>query len=79
MCQSTGATAIQLMHDYGTKAFLLQWENFTAVRGCPVKVVSDRGSQLTSATNYVKWSQAQDPTKWGWSEIQSVTARRGTT
>ena len=53
VCQATGATAVLLMHDYGTEAFLLQYEHFTSVRGHPAKIVSDKGSQLTSAGNYV--------------------------
>ena len=51
-CLATGAVHSAVMHNYGTSAFLLQWENFTALRGCPRLVWSDKGSQLTSAGNY---------------------------
>ena len=52
-CLSTGAVHVGLMDTHGTEAFLMQWENFTALRGSPKVVWSDRGSQLTSASNYV--------------------------
>ena len=78
VCRSTGAVHTQLMHNYGTEAFLLQWSNFVALRGAPRKVVSDRGSQLTSAENYVSWKPAEDPTQWGWSEIEERSVREGT-
>ena len=52
-CLSTGAVHVNLMHTYGTEAFLLQWENFTALRCCSKQVWSDRGSQLTSSANYI--------------------------
>ena len=77
-CLSTGAVHAAVMHDYGTGAFLLQWENFTALRGCPKLVWSDRGSQLTSAGNYVTWSAREDPSTWGWDEISAQAARQGT-
>ena len=78
VCRSTGALHVQLMHNYGTEAFLLQWLNFVAIRGAPLKVVSDRGSQLTSANNYVTWEGKEDPSKWGWNEISEKAARGGT-
>ena len=52
-CLNTGALAIQLMHNYSTAAFILQWEHFVAVRGRPKWVHSDPGSQLKKATDYV--------------------------
>ena len=51
MCQMSGAIHLEVMHDYSTVAFLLQWWRFIAVHGCPAVVVSDRGSQLTSKEN----------------------------
>ena len=78
VCRSTGAVHTQLMHNYGTEAFLLQWDNFVAIRGVPRKVVSDRGSQLTSADNYVTWKESEDPAKWAWDEIEVRSAREGT-
>ena len=79
VCQATGALHIGVMHDYSTHAFLLQWDYFTAIRGVPAKVVSDRGSQLTSAGNTVAWGgdAKQDGSKL-WAEVESVSAKRGT-
>ena len=79
VCQATGALHIGVMHDYSTHALLLQWDHFTAIRGVPAKVVSDRGSQLTSAGNTVAWGAdgRQDGSKV-WAEVESVSARRGT-
>ena len=78
VCRSTGALHTQLMHNYGTEAFLLQWENFVAIRGTPMKVVSDQGSQLTSADNYVRWEEKESPKGWEWEKIQAKAARGGT-
>jgi hypothetical protein len=78
VCQGTGAVHTQLCHNYGTQAFLLQWENFTALRGHPSVVVSDRGSQLTSANNYVTWTKNEDPSNWDWDSVVTNGSRRGT-
>ena len=77
MCQSTGALHLEVMHNYGTEAFLLQWGSFAALRGVPATVVSDKGSQLTAKTNYVAWSEKEDPTHWGWENIEAKTAASG--
>ena len=53
VCQSTGALHIQVAHDYGKAAFLLQYDHFVALRDAPQKVVSDRGSQLTAASSFI--------------------------
>ena len=60
VCRATGALHTLVMHNYGTTVFLLQWSNFVALRGNPAKVVSDRGSQLTSGENYVAWTKEED-------------------
>ena len=31
ICQATGALHLELMHNYGTKALLLQWARFTSI------------------------------------------------
>ena len=77
VCQSTGAMHIAVMHNYGTKAFLTQWEQFVALRGKPSGVTSDKGSQLTSKENYVAWTDQEDPSRWGWEEIKAGDARKG--
>ena len=78
VCQSTGAVHCEVMHDYGTQAFLLQWNKFTAVRGVPGVAVSDCGSQLKSVKNTVAYPEAQDPKKWNWDEVEAAGARGGT-
>ena len=49
-CLNTGALTINLMHQYSTSAFLIQWEHFVAVRGRPTWVHSDPGSQLPGSS-----------------------------
>ena len=78
VCQSTGAVHSEVMHDYGTQAFLLQWEKFTAVRGVPGVAVSDCGSQLKSVKNTVAYPEAQDPKHRNWDEVETAGARGGT-
>ena len=31
VCQATGALHLELMHNYGTEALLLQWARFTSI------------------------------------------------
>ena len=61
VCMQTGATHLMLSHNYGTEAFLLQWSGFTALRGHPKLVISDRGSQLVSAASKLSWTRKEDP------------------
>ena len=72
VCQATGAVHTQVAHDYSTSAFLLQWDHFVAVRGRPTKVVSDRGSQLTSSNNTVKTDLIN------WEQVEGREARQET-
>merc|ERR1712082_565561 len=69
VCQSTGAVHAEVMHDYGTQAFLLQWSRFTAIRGVPGVAVSDCGSQLKTVKNTVAYPEAQAPKNWDWDEV----------
>ena len=66
-----------LCNNYEAEAFLLQWDQFAALRGCPAKVVSDRGSQLTAAAHYISWPASQDPSGWDWDMVSSRSARAG--
>ena len=64
VCQDTGAVYTQVAYDLSTNAFLIQWDHFVAVRGRPTKVVSARGSQLTSSentgkTDLLNWEQVE--------------------
>ena len=78
VCQTTGAVHVEVMHDYGTQAFLLQWGKFTALRGDPGVVVSDKGAQLTSKHNLVAYPEKHAPTNWDWESIKEAGARIGT-
>ncbi len=78
VCQATGALHTEVAYNYSTAAFINCWEHFTAVRGHPGKVVSDKGSQLTSSRNTVAWSAAECPAGWDWDEVEARGARRGT-
>ena len=77
-CFSTGAVHLLVMHDYSTQAFLLQLEHFVALKGRPLSVRSDRGSQVLSGKNYVAWEPKEDPKNWKWDKIDEITARSGT-
>jgi hypothetical protein len=79
VCQATGALHTEVAFDYSTDAFLNCWEHFAAVRGHPSKVVSDRGSQLTSSRNSVAFTNADSPVSWDWAEVKARGARKGTT
>ena len=76
VCQSTGAVHTQLSHNYGAEAFLLQYKHFVSIRGTPKQVVSDKGSQLTSAAITV--TASQDPMNWNWKEVEASSNRMGT-
>ena len=60
VCQATTAVHLEVAHDYGTDAFLLQFHRYAAIRDYPRKVVSDKGSQLTSADNAIAWTAKED-------------------
>ena len=48
-CLLSRAVHLDLATDYSTDGFLLVIRRFISIRGCPIKVWSDRGSQLRSA------------------------------
>ena len=78
VCQASGALHCELMPTAGTALLLLQWKRFTAIREDPEVVVSDKGSQLTSKNNTVAFSDKEAPAAWGWDEMRSESARKGT-
>ena len=61
VCQATGAMHMEVMHNYGTDALLLQWTRFVSIRGTPTKVVSDQGKQLTSSSNAATFTAKESP------------------
>ena len=69
VCQSTGAVHCEVMHEYGTQAFLLQWNIFTAIQGDPAVAVSDCGSQLKSSKNTVAYPDTEAPENWNWEGV----------
>ena len=75
---STGALHTKVTHNYGKEAFLLQYDHFVAFRDSPQKVVSDRGSQLTTASWFVTWTKEDSPTNMGWYKIAEQGAHQGT-
>merc|ERR1711867_296357 len=66
------------MHNYGTKALLLQWARFTSIRGDLAMVVSDQGKQLTSSSNAATFHAKESPDTWDWDEMKQTGARAGT-
>ena len=74
VCRRTGAVHTEVMAKYGAADFLLAYAHFTARRGTPSKVTSDRGSQLTAAAAYVTWTAQESPTSWDWDSIVQQTA-----
>ena len=78
VCQATGATHFEVMHDYGTEAFLLQWRHYRSIHGNPAVIVSDQGSQLTSSKNIVAISAKEDPSNWDWRRISQESLESGT-
>ena len=73
VCQATGALHTEVAHDYSTAAFLLAFDHYTSVRGYPIKVVSDKGSQLTSGGNHVAFGSEET-----WQHVEETSARHGT-
>ena len=49
ICMNTGAVHLQLSQGYSTEDFLVQFEEFCAIRGTPALVRTDMGSQLVAA------------------------------
>ena len=53
-CLLSRAVHLDLATDYSTEAFLLAVRRFIAIRGCPIKIRSDRGTQLVAANKEMK-------------------------
>merc|ERR1711867_263563 len=79
ICPATGALHLELMHNYGTEALLLQWSRFTSIRGTLAIVVSDQGKQATSSSNTAAFNAKESPDAWNWQEMKQTGARAGTT
>ena len=77
-CLNTGAVHLELLHTYGSEAFLLRWKVFTCTRGDPKLVVSDKGSQLQAASKQIDWTRKEGPEQWEWDKIEQATSAKGT-
>ena len=53
-CMLSRAVYVDLSPDYSTDSFLLVIRRFMAVKGCPIKIWSDRGSQIVAANKELK-------------------------
>ena len=53
-CFVSRAVHVELTHDYTTDGFLQALRRFTSIRGWPMKIHSDPGSQLVGASNELK-------------------------
>ena len=53
-CLLSRAVHLEIVTDYSTDAFLLAIRRFIAIRGCPTKMLSDRGTQLVAANKELK-------------------------
>ena len=53
-CMLSRAIHLDIAVNYGTSAFLLVLRRFISIRGCPIKIRSDRGSQLVAANKELK-------------------------
>ena len=52
-CMLSRAIHLDITANYGTNAFLLVLRRFISIRGCPIIIRSDRGSQLVAANKDV--------------------------
>ena len=77
-CFTMGTVQLLVMHDYSRQTFLLKWEYIVSIRGHPMLVSSDQGSQLTSVDNYIAGVKSENPRNWEWDKISEAGARYGT-
>ena len=57
-CLLTRAVHLDVVCDYSTNSFLMALRRFISLRGCPVKMFSDRGTQLRAADKELKEAAA---------------------
>ena len=75
VCLNTKAVSMELSPGYSTNDFLLAFSSHVSVRGIPLYVHSDKGSQLVAAHKDL----ADDPLQYDWDAIAHSTAHEGTT
>ena len=65
-CTVTRAVYLDLTEDYGTDAIIQTIRRFVSIRGCPLEIQSDQGSQLIAAAKDI----AQLVQGWDWSSVK---------
>ena len=75
-CFHTEALHPIVSEGYSTETFLEAFKAFTSIRGVPIKVFTDLGSQLTCAGKLMTHDGPDEKT---WSTIQGKTAAQGIT
>ena len=84
-CVNTGSLHIQLAQGYSTEDFMLQFNHFVAIRGMPVYVRADMGSQIVKAGKLMdrKLPQVQgditegDLPAFKWRQIEAAASAMG--
>ena len=75
-CMNMRAVYVDIANDYSTLGFLMVLRRFASIRGWPTKFFSDKGSQLTGASNELK--TVIDELDWNLIEERSRTLGQGT-
>ena len=74
VCLNTKGVSLELSPGYSTADFLLAYSSHTSIRGIPLYVHSDRGSQLVAAHKGL----TDDHLLYDWDQIAQSTSHQGT-
>ena len=74
VCLNTKAISIDIAPGYSTADFLLAYSSHISIRGVPLYVHSDRGSQLVAAHKDL----SEDHLKYDWDHIAQSSLKQGT-
>ena len=69
-CMTTRAVHVDVSDTYSTDGFMRVLRRFIALRGCPVKLYSDGGSQLVAANKQLETISKA----WNWDELEAFGA-----
>ena len=75
-CMNLRAVYVDVACDYSTPGFMMVLRRFASIRGWPVKIFSDKGSQLVGASNEL--TTVITKIDWDTVEVQSQTTGQGT-
>ena len=75
VCLNTKAVSMELAPGYSTDDFLLAYSSHVSIRGIPLYVHTDRGSQLVAAHKEL----SEEHLKYDWDQIAASTSHQGTT